>query len=122
MDSISNEATATAKFPSSLLFLALIFGVGLAFSLLFVRSQESVVGSEIRIVNASDVDFADVVVGGLHYGNIEHGQVTGYQRWETAYRYSSVSLSAADKTYTLQPIDYVGENPLGSGRFSYLLR
>jgi len=122
MEGISDESTTTAKFPSGLLFFALMIGVGFAFSLLFVHSRERVDGSEIRIVNASNVDFVDVVVGGINYGNIEHGQATGYQHWETAYRYSSVSLKAEGKSYSLLPYDYVGEKQLGAGSFAYLLK
>lgn len=121
MDSISNESKPL-KFPGIFLFLVLILGVGFAFSLLFTQSQESADGSDIRIINASNIDFADVVVGGINYGNIEHGQSTGYQHWKKAYRYSSASLKAEGKVYSLQPIDYVGEKSLGSGRFAYLLK
>lgn len=121
MDEISNEPKGALKFPSVLLFLALIIGVGFAFSLLFTHTPENTNGSDIRIINASSVDFVDVVVGGINYGSIEHGQSTGYRHWKKAYRYSSASLKVAGKAYSLQPIDYVGEKPLGFGRFAYAL-
>jgi hypothetical protein len=122
MESISNEQNETLKTPSVSLFLALILSVGFAFSLLFTQLQASTDGSDIRIINASNVDFVDVVVGGINYGNVAHGQSTGYQHWKRAYRYSSASFRAAGKVYSLQPIDYVGEKPLGSGKFAYLLK
>jgi hypothetical protein len=122
MDSIS-DGLKSPKFPSALLFLALFLGVAFAFGLIFTQSSTSAgEGSDIRIINASDVDFVNVVVGGISYGNIERGQSTGYRHWKKAYRYSSASLKVGEKMHAIQPIDYVGEKPLGSGRFAYLLK
>jgi hypothetical protein len=77
--------------------------------------------TEIRVRNDSDVDFKDVVVGGKKYGDIKPHATTDYQTWETAYRYSSVMLIADSKLMQLQPIDYVGEQELGVGHFTYVL-
>ena len=77
--------------------------------------------TEIRVKNGSDVDFKEVVVGGKAYGDIKPGAATEYQTWKKAYRYSSVTLKAGDKPLKIQPIDYVGETPLGDGKFSYIL-
>lgn len=76
---------------------------------------------EIRVRNDSDVDFKDVVVGGKEYGDIKSGATTAYQTWKTAYRYSSVKLIAGSKPMELQPIDYLGEQELGDGYFTYVL-
>lgn len=77
--------------------------------------------SEICVRNDSKIDFKDVVVGGKKYGDIKQGATTDYQTWKTAYRYSSVSLLADSKPLKLQPRDYVGETPLGDGRFTFVL-
>ena len=77
--------------------------------------------SEIRVRNDSKLDFKNVVVGGKKYGDIKQGGSTDYQTWKTAYRYSSVSLLADSKPMNIQPIDYVGETPLGDGQFTFLL-
>jgi len=77
--------------------------------------------TEIRVRNGSDSEFKEVVVGGKKYGDIKAGAATEYQTWKTAYRYSSVTLKAGDKTLRIQPIDYVGETPLGEGNFTYIL-
>lgn len=122
MDSTSDESKSL-KFPNALLFLALFFCVAFAFCLLVTQAQPSADdGSDIRIINASDVNFMSMVVGGISYGNIERGQSTDYLHWQRAYRYSPVSLNAEGKMYAIQPIDYVGEKPLGSGKFAYLLK
>jgi uncharacterized protein YecT (DUF1311 family) len=77
--------------------------------------------SDIRVRNASDTDFKDVVVGDKKYGDIKRGATTEYQHWKTAYRYSFVSLTADDKSLKIQPVDFVGETPLGEGKFTYIL-
>ena len=77
--------------------------------------------SEIRVRNDSKVDFKNVVVGGKKYGDIKQGATTDYQTWKTAYRYSSVALLADSKPMKIQPIDYVGETPLGDGNFTFVL-
>jgi len=77
--------------------------------------------SDIRVRNASDTDFKDVVVGNKKYGDIERGGTTEYQHWEIAYRYSFVSLTADSKPLKIQPIDFVGESVLGEGKFTYVL-
>lgn len=74
----------------------------------------------IRIRNASDVDFEDVVVGGKEYGDMKRGASTGYQTWELAYRYSSVKLTAG-KPMGLVPLDFVGETPIRGGNFTYVI-
>ncbi len=84
----------------------------------------AIIGSfaiEIRVRNGTDIDFKDLIVGGKKYGDIKRGAVTGYQTWKGAYRYSSVSLTATNKPLRIQPIDYVGETPLGDGNFTYVL-
>lgn len=77
--------------------------------------------TEIRVRNGSDIDFKDVIVGGKMYGDIKPGALTDYQTWKGAYGYSSVSLTATNKPLRIQPIDYVGETPLGDGHFTFVL-
>ena len=78
-------------------------------------------GTDIRVRNDSKVDFKDVVADDRKYGDIKRGAATGYQTWEIAYGYTYVSLLAGRKRLEIQPIDYVGEHPLGSGHFTYVL-
>ena len=100
---------------------ATLFVVALLIAVVFGRSVKSPI-SDIRIRNATNRNLQGVVVGRSHYGSIQRGESSGYQSWGPAYRYASVSLLADGKPVRLQPIDYVGETPLGPGRFTYILR
>lgn len=39
--------------------------------------------------------------------------------FQKAYRYAFVELEIDGETYTLQPIDYVGDSPLKNGLYTY---
>src|SRR5206468_773230 len=78
----------------------------------------------IRVRNESNMDFKDVVVDVTTFGNIKSGNVTDYHTLpaeSSAYRYAYVNLLAGTNRMILQPIDFVGETPLGKGRFTYVL-
>lgn len=78
--------------------------------------------TDIRIKNESAYLMQNVQVGGFDYGDIESGKTTAYQEFEVAYRYASVFLTIQDTLqFTLIPIDFVGETPLGKGTFTYTL-
>ena len=69
----------------------------------------------LRIKNTSQFDYTDVVVntsGGEHnYGTISSNQSSDYNAF--------VELKIDGSTYTIQPIDYVGETPLDNGKYTY---
>jgi hypothetical protein len=88
---------------------------------LVVVSSIKVPVSQIRIRNSTDRNLQSVEVGRGYYGSIGRGAVSDYQAWGPAYKYARVSLVADGKPMLLQPIDYVGETPLGPGRFTYIL-
>jgi len=77
----------------------------------------------LRIKNTSQFDYADVVVntsGGEHiYGMVNSNQASDYKVFDLAYRYAFVELKIDGNTYTIQPIDYVGETPLDNGKYTY---
>jgi len=77
----------------------------------------------IRLSNVSQYDFQNIVVnttsGNTSFENISSEQMTNYKTFETAYRYAFVELEIDGETYTLQPIDYVGETPLENGNYTY---
>ena len=77
--------------------------------------------TEIRIRNASDQDFQAVVVGGVRFGDIKAGAVTGYQIFPVAFDIADADLIVRSNRLSFTPIDYVGYQPLGCGRFSYAL-
>lgn len=76
---------------------------------------------DVRIRNDSQVVLDNVVVGGKKYGDIKPGANTEYQRWERAYRYSSVSVVVGTKVLEITPFDYVGEAFTCSGKLTYVL-
>jgi hypothetical protein len=75
--------------------------------------------SNVRISNETGTLLQNVRVNGVAYGDIGIGQVTRYQYMKVAYRFAHVQLVMAGKEVDLRPEDYVGENPLGKGRFTY---
>lgn len=78
---------------------------------------------KIRLSNISQFDFQNIVVntstGNVNFEDVNAGQISEYKVFETAYSYAFVELEIDGETYTLQPIDYVGETPLKSGNYTY---
>lgn len=81
--------------------------------------------TRVRIRNASTTGFDRVVVGFPEqqetYGALSAGSASAYRTVALAYRYAYVKVEANGEERVLQPIDYVGEEPLGAGRFTYVL-
>lgn len=82
----------------------------------------------IRIENSSAFDFDDVLVffpdqprQAVHYGAIQQGAMSDYHPTTRAYRYAHVEVQAGDRHLVLRPTDYVGEEALPAGRFTYVL-
>jgi hypothetical protein len=79
----------------------------------------------IRIQNAGKFEYSDVVVntgGGVNqYGSIAPAQFSGYKVFDFAYPYAFIELSIDGATYTLQPIDYLGETKLSAGKYTYII-
>lgn len=77
----------------------------------------------IRLSNVSQYTFQNIVVntttGDTDFENIGPQEMSLYKTFETAYRYAFVELEIDGETYTLQPIDYVGETPLENGNYTY---
>ena len=78
---------------------------------------------KIRLSNVSQFDYQNITVntstGNVDFEDINTEQNTDYKTFETAYRYAFIELEIDGKTYTLQPIDYVGETPLENGNYTY---
>ena len=79
----------------------------------------------IRIGNRSDVEFERVVVKfpsqAEDYGRIPAGNQSGYRQLAKAYRYAHVEATVKGTTIAVRPIDYVGEQPLAAGKYTYAL-
>ena len=82
---------------------------------------------QVRIRNASVVDFSDVYAvfpsgEKVHYGPVSAGSASAYEPVKQAYSYTYLEVVAGGKTYKYQPIDFVGESELVHGRhYSYAL-
>ena len=77
----------------------------------------------IRLSNVSQFEFQNIVVntttGNTNFENISSQQMSSYKTFQIAYRYAFIELQIDGETYTLQPIDYVGETPLENGNYTY---
>lgn len=77
----------------------------------------------IRLSNASPFDFKDITVntstGNVKFEDVNSGEFTNYKTFDIAYRYAFIELDINGNTYTLQPLDYVGETPLKDGFYTY---
>lgn len=96
-----------------------------AFSLLFSCSDDPSESGDlmIRVQNVSNFDYKDVFVntsGGEHnFGDIDSKETSDYVEFESAYRYAFIELEIEGETFTIQPIDYVGEEQLEPGEYTY---
>ena len=92
----------------------------LAFSLFACSEDDELL---IRVKNTSQFEYIDLRVntgGGEHvFGSIKSDETTAYKPYKSAYRYAFIELKIDGETYTLQPIDYVGETPLSKGTYTY---
>ena len=80
----------------------------------------------LRVENETAVDFSSVSVGftgeATTYGAVRAGRTSEYRAFETAYRYGGIGVRTADGgAYSLVPYDFVGEEPLAPGRYTYRL-
>lgn len=77
----------------------------------------------IRIKNVSSLIFDEVQVGDAEevHMNVSPNDYSTYFIYETAYQYAFISIKSGAETYTLQPIDFVGETELPIGFYTYEL-
>ncbi len=77
----------------------------------------------IRVKNISQFEFNNVLVntngGEQNFGNIDVNQNSDYKSFDFAYRYAFIEVVIDGNTFTIQPIDYVGETKLVNGRYTY---
>lgn len=100
--------------------------VGPSGSLPTPAGTATVAAVQIRIRNASGIDFTDVYAvfpqgEKLHFGPIPAGSASAYEAVAQAYSSTYLEVVAGGKTYRYQPIDHVGESELPIGRYSYAL-
>ncbi len=78
---------------------------------------------KIRLSNVSQYDFQNIVVntttGDVNFEDLGSGQISEYKVFARAYSYAFIELEIDGDTFTLQPIDYVGEALLENGNYTY---
>ena len=80
---------------------------------------------QVRVANNSSFAYDRVEVvfpeNEVDYGRISAHGVSEYAGVETAYRYAYIEVEIDGEVLKIQPIDYVGETPLGPGFYTYQL-
>jgi hypothetical protein len=82
---------------------------------------------QIRIKNASQMDFDRVRVVfpdrvEVDYGPVAKDGFSDFHGTSRAYRYVQLRVKAGDQEFVLTPMDFVGEQELAPGRYTYILR
>ena len=79
----------------------------------------------IRVENISTVSYSNIKVGDsngtIAFKDLGPGEFSEYAIFQKAYRYAYVELQIDGLTYFIQPIDFVGEEPLRPGNYTYQL-
>ena len=80
---------------------------------------------EVRVENASDVWYDEATLytldGPRTYSDLAPGARSEYVSVSAAYRSVTTQVVLDGDTLRLQVIDYVGEDPLAAGRYTYVL-
>ena len=80
---------------------------------------------EVRVRNGSSVTFDEGALyvhrDSIILTSLGPGQETPYQEVEEAYQIASTWVVTSSDTARLQVIDFVGEEPLSPGRYTYVL-
>ena len=80
---------------------------------------------EVRLQNASSFTFDEAALytseGEFTYTDVGPGEATPYVEVETAYRIATTQVVIDVDTFRLQVIDFVGEEPLDGGQYSYVI-
>jgi hypothetical protein len=80
---------------------------------------------EVRVRNGSSVAFDRGALyvhrDSITFTALASGQATPYREVERAYQIASTWVVTSSDTARLQVIDFVGEEPLSPGRYTYVL-
>jgi hypothetical protein len=80
---------------------------------------------QIRIENTSSYEMENIKVISFGeeylFGDLAPGAISDYQIFSQAYSYAYIEVFIDGKMYALQPIDFVGEEELDGGQYTYIL-
>ncbi len=85
--------------------------------------DDDLISINIRVKNMSSLVFDEVIVGDEDhiYETLSPDTYSEYQEFETAYRYAYIQITSGEEVFVLQPIDFVGEEVLPIGLYTYEL-
>lgn len=85
--------------------------------------DDDLVSINIRVKNMSTFVFDEVIVGSEDhvYEMLSPDSYSEYQEYETAYTYDYIQITSGEEVFVLQPIDFVGEEVLPIGLYTYEL-
>lgn len=79
--------------------------------------------ANIRLSNISEFNYQNIIIntstGYVNFDDLDAQQISSYKTFNKAYSYAFIELEIEGKTYTIQPIDYVGESLLKNGNYTY---
>jgi len=82
-------------------------------------------GTRIRLLNSSSFELTQVTFAPgtprLEFDRIGPGEATAYRSADGAYSYGYFDALVGGVRRTLQPIDYVGEEPLDDGAYTFVI-
>jgi len=80
---------------------------------------------EVRVRNGSSLTFDEGILyihmDSILFTSLEPGLETPYQEVERAYRIATTQVVTGPDTARLQVIDFVGEEPLRPGQYTFVL-
>jgi hypothetical protein len=79
------------------------------------------VSSDVRVRNLSSFQLHFLKIGGQIYGDVGPGETTAYRNWGPAYSSSGIWFQVDNRQYSRTPDDYLGEPPLGTGHFTFVI-
>ncbi|HAH50418.1 MAG TPA: hypothetical protein DCL80_03805 [Balneola sp.] len=92
------------------------------FSCSNTTNSEEIDEVNIRISNVSEYAYENIIFSSrgneLRFGNLESGESSEYKVTESASRVVFIELIISDSTYTIQPIDDLGDGILEDGKYT----
>lgn len=85
--------------------------------------DDKIMEVNIRVKNDANFNFNKVQVGSEDkiHENVAPGKYSEYLEYEKAYRYAYVKIEGDSTSYVATPIDFVGEDSLNIGFYTYEL-